>query len=147
MAADIRAGLKRVIGASVTVPRLVVVDNLPDPGQEAFGHPWVLLGDMDVEVLQNSWRPRDPGVWEFEWELAVGIGSGVSTGADGSFDRVYQIWEQMLRGIALDTTLGVPAVVTSIPFSTVMGGVYGVRGVRETSLLLTLIVTTKGLGG
>ena len=66
--------------------------------------------------------------------------------AQASLDRAYTIWEQVIKGIAASGNLGVPLVVRVMPGETTQG-VWGEEGERETRLLLSLEIETKGLGG
>ena len=146
-AGDIRTGIKNVISASVTVPNVRIVDNLPNAPNLAFSYPWILLGDMNVDPDEDTFVPRSVNRYTFYWDLFIGIGSGQSIdNATQSFDTVYEIWEQFLKGLAQDNSLG-DRVIKVKPGSTVMNGVWGVRGDHETSVMLQLEIQTKGLGG
>ena len=93
-------------------------------------------------------RPRSANRWRFYWDVHLAVSSGADVNdAQASLDRAYTIWEQIIKGVAASGDLGVTGVVDVMPGKTTQNGVWGVQGRRETRLLVSLEIETKGLGG
>ena len=145
VAEDLVTGFENLVNTSNITPRPVVLDNIPEPTAKARGRPWICIGNID-NTAEWSTFSTNTNIWKFEWDLQVMIGSGVTTNIKQSRTTVYSIWEQILRALANNNTLGVRIVTSSFPTSVDMEG-YGIDGNRETKLTSIIHIMTYGLGG
>ena len=145
VAEDLVNGFVNLVNTSNITPRPVVLDNIPKPKDQARGRPWICVGNIDNVAEWNTFS-TNTNIWKFEWNLQFMLSSGVTTDIKQSRTTVYSIWEQILRALANNNTLGVNIVTASFPTSVEMEG-YGIDGNRETTLTGNIHIKTYGLGG